>query len=439
MNKQILRLAIPNIISNISIPLLSSVDTALVGRMEEVYYLGALAVAGMIFNVLYWGFGFLRMGTTGLTAVAFGASDRTQISSVLYRAIITGGIASIGIIALQLLILKAALFIVPASPEVQEYASIYFLIRIWDAPAVLALFVIQGWFLGMQNAKYPMYITIFINLLNIGLNVYFIYGLGMRVEGVAYGTVIAQYCGLGLAIFLLFKTYAPNLVSIKREELLQAEALLKFFRVSRDIFIRTISLIFTFAFFTIQSAAFGDDILAVNTILLQFWHILSYGVDGFAFAVESISGKLIGQQKRTEFKKAVAYLFAWGIGLSLIICLVFFLFQDQLLMIYTDNPEIIALAGTFFIWTMIAPFINSFCFIWDGIYIGATATAPMRNSMMISSFLVYLPVFYILLPYFGNHALWIAMLAYMTARGVTLLMYSQKHLFGSHVFGNHQS
>lgn len=435
MNKQILRLAIPNIISNISIPLLSSVDTALVGRMEEVYYLGALAVAGMIFNVLYWGFGFLRMGTTGLTAIAFGASDKKQLSSVLYRAMITATLASIGIVVLQVLILKLALLIVPASPEVQEYASIYFLIRIWDAPAVLALFVIQGWFLGMQNAKYPMYITIFINILNILLNVYFIYGLGMRVEGVAYGTVIAQYCGLILALFLLFKTYSKYIVRISKNQILQAEALLKFFRVSRDIFIRTLCLIFTFAFFTIQSAAFGDEILAVNTILLQFWHILSYGVDGFAYAAESISGRLIGGRKKEEFKKAVKYLIGWGMAFGVILSLMYYLFQNELLLIYTDNPEVLALAKAFMIWTIMAPLINSFCFIWDGIYIGATATAPMRNSMIISSFIIYLPVFYILAPFYGNHALWIAMLAYMISRGVTLLVFAKKHLFGSHVFG----
>lgn len=436
MNKQILRLAIPNIISNVSVPLLSSVDTALVGRMEEAYYLGALAVAGIMFNILYWGFGFLRMGTTGLTAIAFGASNKTQITSTLYRAIITGVIGSLGIIALQFLILKIAFTFIPASPEVKYYAEIYFLIRIWDAPAVLTLFVIQGWFLGMQNAKYPMYITIFINLINIGLNLYFVYGLGMRVDGVAYGTVIAQYLGLFVAIFLLYKTYSHTLFRITWKELLKTEALLKFFRVSRDIFIRTACLLFTFGFFTIQSAALGDDILAVNSILLQFWYILSYGVDGFAFAAESISGKLIGRQHRNALKKAIIYLFAWGVGFGILISMFFYLFQHQLLNIYTNNPELITLASTFFIWTIIAPFINSFCFIWDGIYIGATATAPMRNSMIISTFFVYLPLFYILLPIYENHALWLAMLFYMLSRGVSLSFYSKIYIFGNSLFKN---
>ncbi len=423
MNRQILRLAVPNIISNLSVPLLSSVDTALVGRIEGVYYLGALAIGSMIFNFLYWGFGFLRMGTTGLTAHALGGKKDTEVSVVLSRALTAGLLGSLLLLAFQYLIFKGAMLIVSTSADVETYAAVYFYIRIWDAPAVLALFAIQGWFLGMQNARFPMYITIFINLLNIGLNIFFIYGLGMTVDGVAMGTVIAQYSGLGLALFLFFRTYGRSYIHFGRKALLALDGLKRFFSVSRDIFIRTMSLIFTYSFFTIQSAALGDEILAVNTILMQLWYIMAYGVDGFAYAAESLTGKFMGAGDKKGLKRAVKALVAWGMGLGAGFSLLYFLFDAQLLRLFTDNPELIALGLGYFTWTAAAPLVNSFCFMLDGVFIGATVTGPMRDSMLMSTFLVFLPVYYLSVGMIGNHALWLAMISYMLARGLTLLYF----------------
>lgn len=435
MNKRILKLAIPNIISNISIPLLSSVDTALVGRLDGVYYLGAIAIGGMIFNFLYWGFGFLRMGTTGLTANAFGGKNERESALILSRAMIVALAGSFLLILLQIPILKLAFAIVNTSDDVLHYTGVYFSIRIWDAPAVLILFAIQGWFLGMQNARYPMYITIFINLLNIALNVYFIYGLGMKVDGVAYGTVIAQYCGLILAAVLFFRKYGKKYINTNRARILILSGLQRFFTVSRDIFIRTLCLIFTYAFFTVQSASFGEDILAVNTILLQLWHLMAYGVDGFAYAAESLTGRYMGARDKKRFTAAVKLLFVWGMGLGAVFSLMYFIFDWHILRIFTDNEELISLALLYFGWTIAAPLINSFCFMWDGVYIGATATGPMRNSMLISSILIFLPAFFLTADLLGNHAIWFAMTTYMLARGATLLYYAPKHLFRNPAFG----
>jgi len=423
LNRQILRLAIPNIISNLSVPLLSSVDTALVGRLDGIYYLGALAIGGMIFSVLYMGFGFLRMGTTGLTAHAYGSRNNHESSVVLSRALITALLVSAALILTQHLIFAGAMRIITTSDEVRTFASVYFFIRIWDAPAVLGLYAIQGWFLGMQNARYPMYITIFINLLNIVLNVYFIYGLGMTVDGVAYGTVIAQYAGLALAAVLFLRTYGRRYLHTGRNAILALEGIRRFFSVSRDIFIRTMSLLFTYSFFTVQSAALGDEILAVNIILLQFWHILAYGVDGFAYAAESLTGRFVGARQPARLRRAVMLLMVWGMGLGAVFSAVYYLFDESLLRIFTDKPELIALGLVFMGWTVAAPLINSFCFLLDGVFIGATVTGPMRNSMLISTFLVFLPVYYGTLGWLGNHALWLAMATYMIARGATLLYY----------------
>ncbi|MDZ7681319.1 MAG: MATE family efflux transporter [Fodinibius sp.] len=275
MNRKILNLAIPNIISNLSVPLLGAVDTALVGHLEEAYYLGAIAVGSMIFNFIFWGFGFLRMGTTGLTAQAFGEENRTESVMTLARALTVAGVFSLLILLLQAWIADFSFWLVETSPEVERYTRIYFNIRIYTAPATLSLYAINGWFLGMQNARYPMIVTIFLNALNIGLDVFFVYSMGMNVDGVAIGTLIARYAGVILAVGLLVYKYGDWLQAYVHDLLLEVKALKKFFSVNRDIFLRTLCLIFTFSFFTAKSAEFGDVILAANSILLQLWMMVS--------------------------------------------------------------------------------------------------------------------------------------------------------------------
>lgn len=428
MNKQILRLAVPNIITNLSVPLLGVVDTAILGHLEEIYYLGALAVGGIIFNFIYWGFGFLRMGTTGLTAQAYGTKNDSLVFVTLLRTLLIALAGGLAMILSQKLIAAVSFTLIKATPEVEQFAKEYFYIRIYAAPATLALYALHGWFLGVQNAKYPLVLTVFVNVLNIIFNLIFVFKLGMKSDGVALGTVIAQYSGLGLGVILYLRKYSAYTRRINKNLLLEKTALRRIFVVNTDIFIRTLALIFAFSYFTAKSAEEGDTILAVNSILLQLINILAYGVDGFAFAAESIVGKYIGADDSSNLKKAVNYSFRWGLGLGVLISLSFWLFDEPILRIFTDKQDIIRLCMSYMTWIIIAPLTNSFCFIWDGIFIGATATAPMRNSMLFCTFAVFVPAYLLLRDYLGNHSLWLALTLFMVMRGVTLTLYSRKHV-----------
>jgi MATE family multidrug resistance protein len=422
-------LAIPNIISNLSVPLLGAVDTALVGHLEDAYYLGAIALGGMIFNFIFWGFGFLRMGTTGITAQAYGEENKTESVMTLARALTVAGLFSFLIILLQAWIADISFWLVEASPEVEHYTRIYFDIRIYTAPATLGLYAINGWFLGMQNARYPMIVTIFLNALNIALDVYFVYALGMHVDGVAIGTLIARYAGISLAVILLFYKYGDWLKKYTQKLLLEVSALKNFFSVNRDIFIRTLCLIFTFSFFTAKSASFGDVILAANSILLQLWMIVSYGIDGFAYAAESLIGRYKGSRQHKRLKLAVKYCFIWGIGIGVFASVIYAVFNVRILEIFTDQQEVIVTAMGVFAWTIAGPTVSSFSYLWDGVFIGATETIPMRNSMIVATIGCFLPAYFIGVEFLGNHALWFAMTLFMLARGATLTYYAPRYIF----------
>ncbi len=412
-------------------PLLGVVDTSLVGHLDHVYYLGALAVSGMIFNFLFWGFGFLRMGTTGLTAQAYGARDRTEMILILARVQVVAMTLGLLLMLLQQPVAAISFWIIDSSSEVEHYALVYFNIRIYTAPAVLALYGINGWFLGMQNARYPMIITIFLNLINIVLNLYFIHVLDMHVDGVAWGSLISTYLALALAVVLFLKRYKQFLKTYVRNRFIDLAELKKFFHVNRDIFIRTLCLIFTFSFFTAKSAAQGDLILAANAILLQLWMVASYGIDGFAFAAESLVGKFMGSKKRGDLKKAVLYCLGWGILLGLCGSVIYATFSNRILSIFTDQTDVIVLAQSVIIWTIIAPLAASVSYIWDGIFIGATATVPMRNTMLTATIVFFLPAYYLGTFLFGVHGLWLAMVLFMIVRGAILTLYAPRYILGS--------
>ncbi len=429
MQKEILRLAIPNIISNLSIPLLSSVDAILMGHLSEPYFIGAVAVGGIIFNFIYWSFGFLRMGTTGLVAQAYGKKDNKEILSVLYRALLTAIIIGIIIILVQSLISRISFMLINASDDVEKYAKTYFHIRIYAAPAVLSLYAFQGWFLGMQNARYPLYILVFLNIVNIIFNVLFVKYFGMNADGVALGTVLAQYLGLGLAIILYLKMKTSGSTFIHFAELINLSAIKNFFRVNFDIFIRTIALIFAFSFFTAKSAEFGDTVLGANTILLQLWTIFAYGADGFAFAAESLIGKYKGAKDYLKLKIAVNSVFVWGLIFGIIVTLVYVVFLESLINLYTSNQEMVKLALYFSAWTIYTPVINSICYVWDGIYIGATATKAMRNAMLFATLLIYIPSYYLTYDIWGNNGLWFSLTFFMFMRGATQTILAKRYIF----------
>jgi len=423
VNKKILRLAIPNILSNLTVPLLSSVDTAIMGHLPAPAYIGGIAVGTMIFNFLYWGVGFLRMGTTGLTAQAYGQKSNSEVIMTFSRALIVAvGTAAVFLLTKDL-IEYISFALVNGSAEVEKYARIYFRIRIYAAPATLSLYALHGWFLGMQNAKFPLYLSVLVNVLNIILNFVFVYRLNLNVDGIAWATVISQYTGLLFGLFLMGKYYSDVFRYFDKNKLLQVEKIKKFFNVNFDLFIRTLFLIFVFSFFTAKSAEFGDTVLSANSILLQLWLILSYGVDGFAFAAESLVGKYMGRRDEPMLKKTVKYVLAWGLAQGFVLSLIFFIWIKEIIILYTNQTIVIETAMQYAMWTIFAPLINAVCFIWDGVFIGATAARPMRNSMVFSTLVVFLPVFFLLNPQIGNHALWLAMILFMLARGVSLSIY----------------
>lgn len=429
MNRQILRLAIPNILSNLSIPLLGAVDTAIVGHLENVYYLGAIAVGSIVFDFIFLGFGFLRMGTTGLVAQAYGAKNKSEYKNIFLRVIVVALSASMVILLLQWPILELSLFIINASDEVECYMRQYYQIRIFAAPATLALCAINGWFLGMQNARFPMYVTIVLNILNIILNLVLVTQYDLNVKGVAWGSLLSSYIAIGYAIFLYKKKYYNASLVLNWDALLKKSELKKFLSVNSDIFIRTLCLIFSYAFFTAKSAESGDVVLAAHTILLQLWYISAYGIDGFAFAAESLVGRFFGARDWKRLKLAVLWSMVWGLGLGMLGTIIYALNGIYIIRLFTNQEVVIVAASTVLIWTIIAPFINSICFIWDGVYIGATSTGAMRNSMLIATIVVFIPVYYFTEELLGVHALWLAMIVFMMARGVSLAVIAPKYIF----------
>lgn len=429
MNKKILNIAIPNIISNITIPLLGIVDLALVGHLDSKVYIGAIAIGSMIFNFIYWGFSFLRMGTSGFTAQSYGKKDFRESFQVLYRALFVGALSSIFLLIIQKPIDLLSFFIINGSDEVEFFARQYFYIRIWAAPATIAIYSISGWYIGMQNAKIPMILAIIINLLNIGFNVLFIKVFGMKSDGVALGTVLAQYSGLIVGLFFLSKHSKRLKLYFNRIEILNRTALKRFFNVNKDIFIRTMSLVFTLSFFTAKSAKYGDTLLAVNTLLLQFFTIYAYIVDGFAYAGEALAGKFFGAKNKLKLLKVTKLLFYWGIIMSVIFTLAYFFADNILLKILTNNIEVLQNIQPYLFWVYLIPILTFGAFIWDGIFIGVTASASMRNAMLISTFLVFLPSYFVLHHYFYNHGLWAAFMLFMIARFITLSFYAPKKIF----------
>ena len=430
INRQILRLAIPNILSNLSVPMLSAVDTALVGRLDGDYFLGAVAVGSTLFSFIYWGFGFLRMGTTGMVAQFYGKKDHPLVILTLARAILLGLVSAFLLMMLQSPIADLSFILIDASPEVERYARSYFQIRIFAAPATLTLLAFHGWFLGIQNARFPLYLSVFVNLINIVFSILFVRILHLNSDGVAYGTVIAQYLGVGMAIFLFHKHYRHYLGKISRRAIWQLQALKRFLFINSDIFIRTLCLVFVYAFFTAKSAEFGDDILAVNSILMQLLMVVSYGIDGFAFSAESLIGKFIGSKNVSHLRAVIRNCFIWSMGIGVAISVIYFAFFQQLLFIFTDKVEWINLANDYLIWVVIAPLINGFAFIWDGIFIGATDGKTLRNTMLFCTFAIFLPTFWLTKSALLNHSLWLAMTVFMLFRGITLWIYAHRRQTG---------
>ncbi|PLW97772.1 MAG: MATE family efflux transporter [Marinilabiliales bacterium] len=423
MNKRILHLAIPNIISNLSVPLLGLADLALMGHMGSLQDLGAIALGGMIFNFIYWLFGFLRMGTTGFTAQSLGKRDLPQVVMHLSKALLAAIGSALLLLLFQSLISKLSFFIVDGSEQVEELTSVYFNIRIWAAPATISLYAITGWFIGMQNTRFPMIITIALNLLNIGFNVLFVFVFGMRSDGVALGTVLAQYCGLFLSLFFLFRYYGKLRKYFTFKGILDLK---EFFKVNSNLFIRTLLLILALSFFTVASAEQNDTILAVNTLLLQFFTIFSYFLDGFAYSAEALTGKFLGANSISRLRRMIKITFLWAGALSIVFSLLYLGGNNMLLSALTNKHDVIAAASPFLPWVIIIPLVTFPAFIWDGVYIGATASKQMRNVMIVATVVFFFPVYYFSRGSLGNHGLWLAFIVMMLSRSFLMTLMAKK-------------
>jgi len=435
VNKQILKLAVPNIISNISIPMLGIVDMALMGHLESDAYIGAIALGSLIFNFIYWSFGFLRMGTSGFTAQAWGRNDHPETILVFSRAFFIAITISLLLLLLQKPIEILSFAVLKGETRVEELAMTYFRIRVWAAPAALGQFALLGFFLGMQNARLPMFVLVLTNVINVICNYLFVMKFGMGSNGVAYGTVIAQYSGLLIALYY-FRRHFSHLFSYwSFRATTQWKQLKVFLMVNKDIFIRTMCLVIVFSIFTARSASSDlmsegqGTILAVNSILMQFFMFFSFLIDGFAHASEALTGKFIGAKDKTSLSKTIKLLFIWGTGISLFFTLVYLVGGNLIFRALTNNPEVIANAKPYFFWVIIIPMVSYTAFLWDGIYIGATAGKQMRNAMLISTLLIFFPAYVLASKFMGNHGLWFAFILFMIARGVTMQVLSHKAVY----------
>ncbi len=426
MNKDILKIALPSIVSNITVPLLGLVDTAIVGHLGRTAFIGAIAVGGMIFNMIYWVFGFLRMGTGGFAAQAHGADRPEECQRILVRSLAIGGLIALVLILLQGLIARGAFCWIEADAEVEQYALSYFRILIWGAPAVLGLYSFNGWFLGRQNARFPMTIAIVQNVVNIGVSLCLVMGLGMKVEGVAIGTLVAQYAGFLIAAWLYLRNYRQELHKTALQQLWEHGAVARFFAVNRDIFLRTLCLVAVTTAFTTIGAKQGNVVLAVNSLLMQLFLLFSYIMDGFAYAGEALGGRFYGAGSSHDLRRLTHRLFLYGLILSLLFTLIYIVGGEGILQLLTDRREVSEAAGDFLPYAIAIPILSFAAFLFDGLFIGCTATRPMLIAMCVAT-----ASFFGLnhwLADWGNHALWIAFLSYLLLRGIVQALFWKKNL-----------
>lgn len=430
MNKRILGLAVPSIISNITVPLLGLVDVSIVGHLGSATYIGAIAVGGMLFSMIYWIFGFLRMGTSGLTAQAYGRRDLAEVILSFVRSVgIAFGLGLL-LILLQYPILKVAFMLIDATPTIKELASLYFRICIWGAPAVLGLYSFAGWFVGMQNSRFPMYIAITQNVVNIAASLFFVFVWNRGVAGVAMGTLVAQYAGLLMASLLWYGYYRRLWPKLNWKMLTDYEAMRSFFILNRDIFFRTLCLVAVTTYFTSRGAEQGDVILAVNTLLMQLFTLYSYIMDGFAYAGEALTGRYVGAHNRADLERMIRALFAWGIGLALTFTLLYGIGGSSFLGLLTNEREVLNASSDYFYWVLAIPLAGMAAFLWDGIYIGATASRQMLYSMLVASASFFI-LQGLLQQQMGNHALWMAFIVYLFLRGLVQTGLARKILLKS--------
>ncbi len=420
MTREIWRLTIPNIVSNVTVPLLGMADMAIAGRLgDSTATIGALAIGTAIFNFIYWNCSFLRMGTSGLTAQAYGAERREECADLLLRSVVMAALLATVLLALQRPVGEFALWLMNGD----ELVSRYFFARIWAVPAAISLFALNGWFIGMQNSSTPMLIALAQNVINIAFSVWFAFGAEMGLEGVAWGTVVAQYSGVAMAVVAIVRRYRSVVRLARWRRALKLEALGRFFAVNRDIFIRSFCLCVAYTFFTAAAARMGDPtILAVNSLMMQLFSLFSYMSDGVAYAAEALTGRFVGARDAASLRDAAGRMFRISLVIALAYVAAYTVGWEWLLGLFvdgdpTETAAIMATAARYRVWIILAPLAGFAPFLMDGIMIGATMTRILRNSM-ICALALYFAVFFSLRGVWGNDALWLAFLLFMVARGV---------------------
>lgn len=416
--RQIALIALPMVLSNLCVPLLGLVDTAVVGHLPEPHFLGGVALGGSIISLLYFLLGFLRMSTTGLTAQAYGRGGDAATFPGLQQGILLALLLSALLLMLQWPVINLSVYFSDASPAVLQQAAIYFSVRIWSAPATLVNLVLMGWFLGRQNAKVPMWLLLFGNAVNIILDLLFVLVLGWYTAGVAAASAIADYATLVLGLYLLRQSAGYDIFKQLRQLKLNLHSCLPLLSLNRDIFLRSLCLQAVFVFIAFKGAAFGDNTVAANAVLLGFLMLVSYALDGLAYAAESLVGNAIGSKNNAELNITLKLLSFWCLLLSVVFSLGYAAFGNQLIALLTSIDTVQHEAARYLPWMLIIPLIASWAFLLDGIFIGATLGALLRNSMFIA-LLGFTSCFW-LLQRFENHALWAAMTQFMALRAGTL-------------------
>ncbi|SLN69950.1 MATE family efflux transporter [Roseisalinus antarcticus] len=417
-HRRVLTIAVPIVLSNATVPILGAVDTGVVGQLGEAAPIGAVGIGAVILTALYWLFGFLRMGTTGLTSQALGRRDAAEVSALLTRVLMIGLTAGAAIILLQLPLFRAAFVVSPASDEVEGLARGYMAIRVWSAPALIAIYGITGWLIAQERTRGVLLIQVLMNTMNIVLDLIFVLVLDWGVEGVAVATLLAEWSGLTLGLWLCRDAFRqPAWRDWPR--VFDRVRLLNMARVNGDILIRSVLLQAIFVSFLFYGSGFGDVPLAANQVLLQFLSITAYALDGFAFAAETLVGQALGAFRRDALRRAAVLTSVWGLGMSAGLAAAFALGGPAIIDLMTTAPEVRVEARLYLPWMALAPLVGVASWMLDGIFIGATRTGDMRNMMAVSA-AVYFASVYPLLGAFGNHGLWIALLLSFAVRGVTL-------------------
>ena len=417
-HRRVLNVALPIVLANATVPILGAVDTAVVGQMGQAAPIGAVGLGAVILTALYWIFGFLRMGTTGLAAQAQGAGQPGEVAALLTRVLMIGAVAGLAVIAVQGALFAGAFLLAPASAEVEAMARDYMQIRVMSAPAAIALYGVTGWLIALERTRAVLVIQLWMNGANIALDLWFVLGLGWGVEGVAWATFLAEWSGLALGLWFCRAAFR---VPAWRDwaRVFDRVALARMMAVNTDILIRSLLLQGIFLSFLFLAAGEGDVVLAANQVLLQFLHITAYALDGFAFAAEALVGQAMGARNRAGLRRSAVLASLWGAGSVVVLALAFALAGGMIVDLMTTAPDVRAVARAYLPWMVAAPVLGLAPWMLDGIFIGATRTRDMRD-MMVVSFAVYGAAVLVLLPLMGNHGLWAALLISFIARGVTL-------------------